>query len=144
MGASPVTAPKHRVKKNTSAPSDAERRAFGDLAEDIAYLRRVCFLIVAPFRDGYRVGPGRADDDVVDAEGLRARAEKERARRAGTLTATPLPRAAAVLHSAAPIGLATKTPKTMPMDGICRCGRPNSHRGRCWARRGWTGPGEGN
>lgn len=64
-----------------SAPTDAERRAFGDLAEDIAYLRRVCMLTVAPYHGEYRIGVGRADDDVIDGEGIRARATAERERR---------------------------------------------------------------
>lgn len=68
----------------TATPTSVERRAFGDLADDVAYLRRVCMLIVAPFQGDYRIGVGRADDEVVDADGIRARAAAERQRRPAT------------------------------------------------------------
>ena len=63
-------------------PSDAERRQFGDLAADIAYLRRGCHLTVARYQvDTFRIGDGAAVV-VVYADGIRTRAEKERDHRA--------------------------------------------------------------
>ena len=44
------------TKPDHSEPTDAEVRAFGHLAQDIAYLRRGCGLVVAPFKDGFRIG----------------------------------------------------------------------------------------
>lgn len=65
------------AKATDVTPNDAERRAFGDLAEDVAYLRRGCHLTVAPYRGGFRVGEGAAVE-VINAAELRARAPKER------------------------------------------------------------------
>jgi hypothetical protein len=64
-----------------AAPTFQERRTFGDLADDVAYLRRVCWLTVAPYREGFRVGEG-ASVEVLTAEQLQRRAERERDRRA--------------------------------------------------------------
>ena len=63
----------------TFPPTAQERRQFGDLASDIAYLRRGCHLTVAPFHGGFRVGDGAAVE-VVTADGIAARAREYRAR----------------------------------------------------------------
>lgn len=142
------------------APTDAERRTFGDLAVDVAYLRRGCMLIVAPYHGEFRVGVGRGDDDVVDAEGLQARAQKERNRRAPGQQARALPATppAPVPSPPAPVLKGVETPTkpaassqtadasepTIVVVRACQCGRPGNHRGRCWHRRGWAGPDEGS
>ncbi len=157
------------MKPGHSEPTDAEVRAFGHLAQDIAYLRRGCGLIVAPFKDGFRI-----DGDVVGAAELRARADRERKRRNHKAAATvlsaparPLPNVAATYGSgldddkrarlkasleagdtigeaarAAGVSKSTahKHKGAMPVALVCPCGRPNSHQGRCWSRRGLSGP----
>ncbi len=99
-------------------------RSFGHLAQDIAYLRRGCGLVVAPFKEGFRIGT-----DVVDADGMRARADRERKRRNHTVAAT------AVSAPSIPVG-----PPKPVIPPACGCGRIASHQGRCWVRRGWKGP----
>jgi hypothetical protein len=56
-----------------TGPTDIERRQFGALADDVAFLRRGCGLLVAPYRGGWRI-----NDEVTDDEGLGARARLER------------------------------------------------------------------
>jgi hypothetical protein len=107
-----------------SEPTDAEVRSFGHLAQDIAYLRRGCGLVVAPFKEGFRIGT-----DVVDADGMRARADRERKRRNHTVAATAVP--------APSIPVVPPKPVIPP---ACGCGRLATHQGRCWVRRGWKGP----
>lgn len=54
-------------------PTAQELRRFRSLAWDIAYLRRACGLVVAPFHDGFRI-----DNQVVTADELAERARRER------------------------------------------------------------------
>lgn len=98
----------------TAQISQHERVRHGEYAEDVVYLRDVCGLLVAPFRDGYRI-----NNDVVTKDELRERAAQERTRRPA-----PKPRAA----------------KASAADPVadCPCGRPSNHYGRCWVRRGLT------
>lgn len=100
----------------TSQISEHERRRHGECVEDVVYLRDVCGLLVAPFRDGYRI-----NNDVVTKDELRERAAQERKRRPA-----PKPR---------PEKVAAADPVT-----YCECGRPINHHGRCWKRRGLSGP----
>ena len=137
-------------------PTEVERRQFGELADDIAFLRRGCGIMGAPFQDGYRL-----DDVVVFADGLQARAKRERARREPGRAATAVPSARPVEAPAPkppPVEAAARAaqidtelagyvrrliPAKAPTLGtMCKCGRPDSHQGRCWHRRGWTGPGQ--
>lgn len=83
-------------------PTDAERRSFGELAGDVAYLRRGCGLLVAPFKGSFRIG-----SDVVDESAVRARAQQERERRAPAPKAiarpcSPAPTVPVVTEAAAP------------------------------------------
>jgi len=125
----------------TAVPTPAERRLYGDLADDVVYLRKICGLVVAPFKGDFRVGTN-ADLDVVTASGLRMRARQERERRGGKGAARALPtRAPAAKPSAAepPPQAAKSAPWASDVDE-CKCGRPSNHKGPCWARRGWSGP----
>lgn len=130
----------------TVAPTPQERSRFGELADDVAYLRRVCGLLVAPFEDGYRI-----QRDKVDADGLVARATAERARRrtdapkAAVATSKPAvaaPVAPRVMtkdaHRELHAGIAKAARPTKP--ATCGCGKPGSHPGRCWFRRGLPDP----
>ena len=62
-------------------PTPIERRQFGDLADDIAFLRRGCGLTVARYRDDFRIGTTVTDLDIVSESALATRAARERARR---------------------------------------------------------------
>src|SRR5437879_4992745 len=68
-------------KPRDTSPTAVERRQFGDLAEPIAYLRRGCHQTVAPFDGAFRVGDGAAVV-ILSADGILARAEREREIRA--------------------------------------------------------------
>lgn len=70
-----------KTQRASILPTDAERRSFGDLAEDIAFLRRGCHLTVAPFHGAFRIGTN-ADLDCVTSSALQARARREREARA--------------------------------------------------------------
>lgn len=100
----------------TAEISQHERARHGEYAEDVVYLRDMCGLLVAPFRNGYRI-----NNDVVTKDELRERAAQERRKRPA-----PKPRAERVAAS----------------DPVadCHCGKPINHYGRCWVRRGMPGP----
>lgn len=66
-----------RAKRKPWAPTEVERRQFRELAEPIAYLRRACLLTVAPFHGDFRLGDS-PHVEVLDADGIVARAKKER------------------------------------------------------------------
>lgn len=90
-------------------PTPAERKLFGDLAEDVAYLRRGCGHIVAPFQGRYRVGVS-----VVNEQGLRDRATKERDLRDRRAMQPPKPPKAAPIEvppPPAPVVLPTTPPE---------------------------------
>lgn len=123
-------------------PTAAERKTFGDLADDVAYLRQACGLLVAPFKGEFRI-----NTDVVDKDGLRARAQRERIRRNHVQPAKTLPTPAPgpVAHPA-PVLPTSPLPKGKPIvigldrANLCGCGRALNHYGRCWVRRGKPGP----
>ena len=71
---------------------------------------------------------------------LRARADRERKRRSYKAAATALPTPAAARTAGVPKPAAHKHEAAIPADPICPCGRPNSHGGRCWSRRGLRQP----
>ena len=75
----------------SASPTAIERRQFGELADDVAYLRHDCGQVIAPYRDGFRVGQG-AGADVITADQLVARAQRERDRRTAGRAATVLPK----------------------------------------------------
>ena len=125
----------------SASPTAIERRQFGELADDVAYLRHDCGQVIAPYRDGVRVGQG-AGADVITADQLVARAQRERDRRTAGRAATVLPKPAPVFQ-----GVETPPVKTdlapLPMvPELCACGASATHGGRCWHRRGWAGPGQ--
>lgn len=120
-----------------------DQRRFGDLAEDVVFLRDRG-LIVAPFKGMYRI-----DNDTYTADGVRSVAHRLRQREpsprlaakraAQALTvdhvAEPAPAAVeAVEEAAAPASPAPSPP------ALCPCSRPRGHGGRCWFKRGMTGP----
>jgi hypothetical protein len=100
-------------------PTPIERRQFGELADDIAYLRRGCSLLVAPYGVGWRVGR-----DVVDNEGLQARAAAERRRRAELAQRQPRPAARPVSRPPAAVATAPRQPAPPPV--LPPSGRPLS------------------
>jgi hypothetical protein len=114
----------------------ADVKRHGDCAEAVVYLRDVG-LLVAPFKDGYRVGT-----DVLSRDELKDRAETERKKRGGPKTP--------VAVAAPPVSIVQKHPVQGPrppaasspiiVDALCGCGKPKNHLGRCWVRRGLSAP----
>lgn len=127
------------------AISIVDQRRFGELAEDVVYLRSRG-LIVAPFKGIYRI-----DNDTYTADGVRKVAHDLRQREpsprlaakraAPALTAEnvaePAPAAVEPIEEAATPASPAPSPP-----GLCPCSRPRGHGERCWFKRGMTGPPE--
>ena len=128
-----------------------DRLVHGVYAEDVVYLRGLG-MIVAPFQGGYRV-----DNEVFEKPALQVFAREQRQKRGQKhqpARAAIVPqrdkRAAltAAIEGGATIGQAARAAGASkstafavaqvatPAELLCKCGRPNSHQGRCWARRG--------
>jgi len=111
-----------------------DQRRFGELAEDVVFLRDRG-LIVAPFKGLYRI-----DNDTYTADGVRKVARDLRQRE-------PSPRRAAkeAAQALTADDVATPAPPAqpaLPPPAICPCSRPRGHGGRCWFKRGLSGPPE--
>lgn len=70
-----------RAKPKSCPPTEIERRQFGELADDIAFLRRGCGLTVARYRDDFRIGTTVTDLEVVPASAIAGMARREREKR---------------------------------------------------------------
>lgn len=135
--------------KPTPGPTDQERRIYGELVDDILYLRNDCGFYAARFKGDYRIG-----NEVLTAAGVREKACTERRRRSRGQAATALPATPPTATTSDKITdipnleVAKIPPKVEPPSAAkrspfaakCQCGRPENHNGRCWARRGLSGP----